>query len=53
MTLWRRIIVHTLHWACELQDRLHLDQLTHSHILASWSADLDERWNTHIWNNGE
>jgi hypothetical protein len=45
----RRLIVLALVKACELQDWLRLDYLTHSHILASWSADLDERWATGVW----
>ena len=45
----RRLIVLALLYACELQDRLRLDYLTHSHHLSSWSADLDERWGTGVW----
>jgi hypothetical protein len=49
----RRALVHALIWACELQDWLRLDRITHSHRLAVWSADLDERWNTGVWNRVE
>lgn len=45
----RRLIVLALLYACEVQDKLRLDYLTHSHILASWSAELDERWDTDVW----
>ena len=45
----RRLLVITLLWLCEAQDWLRLDYLTHSHKLAGWSADLDERWHTGVW----
>lgn len=45
----KRLIVATLLKACELQDTLHLDHITHSHRLAEWSAILDKRWNTGVW----
>jgi hypothetical protein len=49
----KRAIVHALLWACELHDWLHIDHLTHRHTLAEWSAALDERWNTNVWNPGD
>lgn len=49
----RRMIVTALLWLCEAQDWLRLDRLTHSHALASWSADLDERWGTGVWHTPE
>jgi hypothetical protein len=49
LTTMRRLIVQILLRACETQDLLRLDYLTHSHRLADWSARLDERWDTGIW----
>lgn len=45
----KKAIVWVLIHACELQDALRLDHLTHTHILATWSAELDEHWDTGIW----
>lgn len=45
----RRLIVKALLAACNITDTLGLDRITHRHRLADWSADLDERWNTGVW----
>jgi hypothetical protein len=49
----RRLTVLTLLKLCEPQDLLRLDHITHSHRLATWSADLDERWDTGVWHTTE
>jgi hypothetical protein len=45
----RRLIVQTLLWGCNLHDLLRLDYLAERHTLADWSARLDERWHTGVW----
>lgn len=48
----KRLIVIALVRACDVQDWLRLDYLTHSHRLAHWSSLLDERWETNVWRVG-